>query len=141
MSAIDKQIDVNVSAADAWDALHDVSGYPDWIDGVALAYPEGVHRAHLDVEAGAGRRRLILVFSDEPDTKVMRWSILEGADLRGTFTVLARDGDLARVQAHVGYTPESAHAAFGGPTGLAQADAARNLVQHCLDRLKTHTER
>ncbi|MDF3289592.1 MULTISPECIES: SRPBCC family protein [Streptomyces] len=146
MSTIEKQIDVDVPAEVAWDCLHSVESYPQFVDGVREARPEGKRKAHLDLETGARVREVDTEITDRAKGgekgNVMLWHTAKGesADLKGAFTVRAIDDQHTQVQVRVEYDPERTREAFGGPRGFAQSDAIQELVQHDLEQFKDLVE-
>ncbi|GAA1899312.1 SRPBCC family protein [Streptantibioticus ferralitis] len=146
MSTIEKQIDVSVPADVAWDCLHSVESYPQFVDGVREARPEGKRRAHLDLEGGGKVREVDAEITDRAKSgtkgNVMLWHTAhgEGAELKGAFTVRAIDDQHTQVQVRVEYDPEKTRDTFGGPKGFAQSDAIQELVQHDLEKFKDLVE-
>jgi uncharacterized membrane protein len=146
MSTIEKQIDVDVPADVAWDCLHSVESYPQFVDGVREARPHGKSRAHLDLEPGGRLSGVDTEISDRAKGgekgNVMLWHTAKGesAELKGAFTVRSIDDRHTQVQVRVEYDPEKTREAFGGPKGFAQSDAIQELVQHDLEKFKDLVE-
>ncbi len=139
MSTLEEQIDVDAPAAVTWEYLHKVENYPQFIDGVRQARPEGHNRAHLDFEEGGRVRECDARITDRGQGKVMTWQT-EEADLKGAFTVRAIDDRHTQVQVRVEYDPARTRDTFGGPKGFAQSDRIQQLVRHDLERFKDLVE-
>lgn len=139
MSTLEEQIDVSVPADVAWNCLHRVEDYPQFIGGVRDAHGELGHRAHLDVEAGGHGLTIDADLNDEG--RGVQWQTVSGPQLSGSFSLLPLDPDHTRVQVRVEYDPAELHESFGGPKGFAQASAIEKLVREDLAHFKTLVER
>ncbi|MGP3951135.1 SRPBCC family protein [Streptomyces sp. 7N604] len=140
MSTLEEQIDIDVPAKVAWDCLHRVEDYPRFVGGVRNARTEGVHRAHLDIDAGDRVYRLDTEILDRGQGRLMMWRTTNGAHLQGTFSVLPLDPEHTRVQVRVEYDPDTVKETFGGPKGFAQASAIERLVREDLRQFKDLAE-
>lgn len=141
MSTLEEQIDINAPARQAWDCLHSVKSYPEFVDGVREARQEGKRRAHLGLEAKGGTHEVDAEISDRGRDQLMMWRTTKGAELEGTFTLLPIDDEHTRLQARVTYDPAKVNESFGGPKGFAQSDAIAGMVRHDLERFKDLVER
>ncbi|AEW97982.1 MULTISPECIES: SRPBCC family protein [Streptomycetaceae] len=141
MSVLEDQIEIGAAPEVVWDRLHEVSAYPQFVDGVRGARREGAHRARLDIEAGGRRRGCDAEFSDRGGGRVMMWHTTEGPDLEGAFSVRQLADGGTEVQVRVRYDPDRTREEFGGPRGFAQSDAIHEMVHRDLERLKALVER
>ncbi|MEV6315014.1 SRPBCC family protein [Streptomyces sp. NPDC051776] len=136
MSTLEEQIDIDVPAKVAWDYLHRVEDYPRFVGGVRDARTEGLHRAHLAIDAGDRVHEVDAEILDRGQGRLMMWRTTNGAHLRGTFSVLPLGPEHTRVQVRVQYDPDTVKEIFGGPKGFAQAHAIERLVRDDLQQLK-----
>ncbi|MCQ4085004.1 SRPBCC family protein [Streptomyces sp. RB6PN25] len=141
MSTLEEQIDINAPARQAWECLHSVKSYPEFVDGVRAARQEGTSRAHLDLDAGGKARVVDAEISDRGRDQLMMWRTTKGAELEGTFTLLPIDEQHTRLQARLTYDPAKVNESFGGPKGFAQSDAIAGMVRHDLEQFKALVER
>ncbi|MET8680681.1 SRPBCC family protein [Streptomyces sp. NPDC004647] len=141
MSTLEEQIDIDVPAKVAWDCLHRVEDYPQFVDGVRHARTEGKHRAHLAIKTSDRVYELDAEILDRGQGRLMMWRTVSGAHLAGTFSVLPLDPEHTRVQIRVEYDPETVKEEFGGPKGFAQASAIERLVRGDLRQLKDLAEK
>jgi uncharacterized membrane protein len=140
MSTLEEQIDINAPARQAWDCLHSVKSYPEFVEGVREARQEGKRRAHLDLDPKGKTREIDAEISDRGRDQLMMWRTTKGAELEGTFTLLPIDEQHTRLQARVTYDPVKVNESFGGPKGFAQSDTIAGMVRHDLERFKTLVE-
>jgi uncharacterized membrane protein len=144
MSRLEEQIDLNVPTEVAWEHLHRLDDYPQFVEGVREASAAGGGKARLGV-SGTGGGSLDAEFSDRTkahsDTREMTWRTRGGAKINGTCSVLPIDEQHSRVQVRMEYDPAELHAAFGGPKGFAQVSAIERTVRHDLERFKDFVER
>jgi uncharacterized membrane protein len=140
MSTLEEQIDVSAPAQVAWDCLHNVATYPEYVDGIRQARPEGKRRAHLDIDTGGRTRAFDAEITDRAQGQVMLWHTTKGAELKGAFSVLPIDDGHAQVQIRLEYDPAKTRETFGGPKGFAQSDAIQQLVRHDLEQFKAYVE-
>ncbi|MFI1966599.1 SRPBCC family protein [Streptomyces pathocidini] len=110
------------------------------MDGVRNARTQGAHRAHLDIEAGDRVYGLDTEILDRGQGRLMTWRIMNGAHLKGTFSVLPLDPQHTRVQVRVEYDPATVKETFGSPKGFAQVGAIERLVRDDLRHLKDLAE-
>ncbi|WP_431950934.1 SRPBCC family protein [Actinacidiphila sp. bgisy167] len=144
MSRLEEQIDLNVPTEVAWQHLHRLDDYPQFVEGVREASAAGGGKARLGV-SGTGGGSLEAEFSDRTkahsDTREMTWRTRGGAEITGTCSVLPIDEQHSRVQVRMEYDPAEVHDAFGGPKGFAQVSAIERTVRHDLERFKDFVER
>lgn len=141
MSTLEEQIDIGVPINTAWDSLHRVENYPQFLGGVRTARPEGEHSAHLDVDMHGRTQELEADITDHAEKRVMEWRTTSGPALAGTFSLLPIDRDHTRLQARFNYDPSTVKEAFGGPKGFAQATAIERIVRSDLEQFKELVER
>ncbi|BCK73380.1 hypothetical protein Srufu_073330 [Streptomyces libani subsp. rufus] len=140
MSTLEEHIDVSVPLDTAWDCLHRPETYPQFLDGVREARPEGEHRTHLDIDAGGRPQECVVEITDRTPENVMSWQTTSGPDLAGTFSLLPLDEQHTRVQARFEYDPGTIKETFGGPQGFAQASAIERGLRSDLEQLKQWVE-
>ncbi|MGW3242441.1 SRPBCC family protein [Streptomyces sp. NPDC001070] len=144
MSRLEEQIDLNVPTEVAWQHLHRVEEYPQFVGGVREARAEGDSKARLGV-SGSGRDSIDAEFSDRTkarsDTREMTWRTSGGAEITGTCSVLPIDEQHSRIQVRMEYDPAEIREAFGGPKGFAQVSAIERTVRDDLERFKDLVER
>ncbi|WUD73202.1 SRPBCC family protein [Streptomyces sp. NBC_00510] len=144
MSRLEEQIDLNVPTEVAWQHLHRLEEYPQFVAGVREAGATGDGKARLGV-SGAGGGLLDAEFSDRTkarsDTREMTWRTSGGAEITGTCSVLPIDEQHSRVQVRMEYDPAEIRDAFGGPKGFAQVSAIERTVRDDLERFKDLVER
>ncbi|MFJ2191291.1 SRPBCC family protein [Kitasatospora sp. NPDC087861] len=140
MSTLEEQIDIDAPVLAAWEQLHRVDEYPQFVDGVRSAHPHGRNLAHLGVRFGSAEREVDTEITDRGRGRVMSWRTLDGIPLRGTFALLPLDARHTRLQIRVEYDPEAVHEAFGGPRGFAQAGAIERTVRGDLKHFRELVE-
>ncbi|MFJ6622757.1 SRPBCC family protein [Kitasatospora sp. NPDC091335] len=140
MSTLEEQIDIAVPVLAAWEQLHRVHEYPQFVDGVRSAHPHGRNLAHLGVRIGGAERSVDTEITDRGRGRVMAWRTLDSVRLRGAFALLPLDAGHTRVQIRVEYDPDSMHREFGGPRGFAQAGAVERAVREDLDHFRELVE-
>ncbi|MGW6903080.1 SRPBCC family protein [Streptomyces sp. NPDC054940] len=140
MSTLEEHVDVGVPIDRAWDDLHRVENYPQFLAGVRGARTESGGRARLDVEAGGRAREVQAEVSDRAGERVLEWRTTGDPRLAGSFSLLAIDQGNTRVQARVEYDPGTVRETFGGPKGFAQANAIERLVRGDLEQFKEYVE-
>jgi uncharacterized membrane protein len=142
MSTLEEQIDVNASADTAWEHLHRVEAYPEFIGGVRQAQAgEGGHRAHLDLDPGGRLRVCDAEITDRGRGRMMAFKTTDSSHLSGTFSLLPIDERHTRVQLRLEYDPDEVRSTFGGPRGFAQSSAIERLVHDDLQHFKGLVER
>lgn len=140
MSTLEEQIDIAAPVLAAWEQLHRVHEYPQFVDGVRSAHPHGRNLAHLGVEVGGAEHSVDTEITDRGRGRVMAWRTLDPVRLRGAFALLPLDARHTRVQIRVEYDPEAVHRAFGGPRGFAQAGAIERTVREDLQHFRELVE-
>ncbi|TPQ15493.1 SRPBCC family protein [Streptomyces sporangiiformans] len=141
MSTLEEHVDIDVPIDTAWDSLHRVETYPQFLEGVRQARSEGDgSRAHLNVYAGGRAQEFDAEIVDYGDERLMEWQTTGGPELSGTFSLLPIDREHTRVQARIEYDPGAVKDAFGGPKGFAQANAIERLVRSDLEHFKELAE-
>lgn len=140
MARLEERIEVDAPADTAWDCLHTLERYPEFVDGLRLARPEGRHRARLSLDAGGASCECEAEIADRAQGRLMIWQTTRGPRLAGAFSVQPIDEVHSRVQVRVDYDPAEVREAFGGPHGFAQSDAIQRLVRGDLQRFKELVE-
>ncbi|MFD7905071.1 SRPBCC family protein [Kitasatospora sp. NPDC059722] len=140
MTMLEEQIDIAAPVLAAWEQLHRVHDYPQFVDGVRSAYPHGRNLAHLGVAIGGSERDVETEITDRGRGRVMAWRTLDGVRLRGAFALLPIDAGHTRLQIRVEYDPDAVHEAFGGPRGFAQAGAIERAVRGDLEHFRDLVE-
>ncbi|MER5755292.1 MULTISPECIES: SRPBCC family protein [unclassified Streptomyces] len=141
MSTLEEQVEVGVPIDKAWDSLHRLESYPEFVEGVRGARTEAGGRAHLDVEAGGRAREFDAEVSDRGRERVMEWHTTAAPELAGSFSLQPIDKNRTRVQARLEYDPDTIRETFGGPKGFAQANAIERHVRSDLEHFKEYVER
>jgi uncharacterized membrane protein len=140
MHTLEEQIDLEVPLQVAWEQLHRVHQYPDFVDGVKHAHTHGNHRAHFDIEVAGEDRVFEASLADHGENQMMDWRTLDSAHLRGTVVLRELDTGSTQMQVRVEYEPEAVHDAFGGPHGFAQSGAIERTVRGDLEQFKRKVE-
>ncbi|WP_316519813.1 SRPBCC family protein [Kitasatospora brasiliensis] len=140
MSTLEEQIDIAAPVLAAWEQLHRVHEYPQFVDGVRSAHPHGRNLAHLGVAVGGAERSVDTEITDRGRGRVMAFRTLDSLRLRGAFALRPLDAGHTRVQIRVEYDPEAVHREFGGPRGFAQAGAIERAVREDLDHFRQLVE-
>ncbi|GAA1933315.1 SRPBCC family protein [Kitasatospora viridis] len=140
MHTLEEQIDLDVPVQVAWEQLHRVHQYPEFVDGLKHAHAHGNHRAHLDIEVAGEERAFETAISDHGGNQVMDWRTLDGAHLHGTVVLRQLDPGTTQLQVRVEYEPEAVQEAFGGPHGFAQSGAIERTVRSDLAQFKRLVE-
>ncbi|MBV6698070.1 SRPBCC family protein [Kitasatospora aureofaciens] len=140
MNTLEEQIDITAPVLAAWEQLHRVHDYPQFVDGVRSASPHGQNLAHLGVEIGGAARDVETEITDRGRGRVMAWRTLDGLQLHGAFALLPLDPGHTRLQIRVEYDPEEVHEAFGGPRGFALAGAIERTVRGDLEHFRDLVE-
>ncbi|MER6298977.1 SRPBCC family protein [Kitasatospora sp. NPDC001539] len=140
MSTLEEQIDIDAPALAAWEQLHRVHEYPQFVEGVRSAHPHGRNLAHLGVRVGGTERSIDTEITDRGRGRVMAWRTLDSAHLRGAFALLPLDARHTRLQIRVEYDPDAVHREFGGPRGFAQAGAIERAVREDLEHFRQLVE-
>ncbi|MFJ9772528.1 SRPBCC family protein [Kitasatospora sp. NPDC101157] len=140
MTTLEEQIDIAAPALAAWEQLHRVHEYPQFVEGVRTAHPHGRNLAHLGVQVGTTERSVDTEITDRGRGRVMAWRTLDSVHLRGAFALLPLDAGHTRLQIRVEYDPEALHRAFGGPRGFAQAGAIERAVRGDLEHFRELVE-
>ncbi|MFD7582585.1 SRPBCC family protein [Kitasatospora sp. NPDC059811] len=140
MSILEEQIDLAVPVLVAWEQLHRVHEYPQFVDGVRSAHPHGRNLAHLGVEVDGAERAVDTEITDRGRGRVMSWRTLDEPRLHGAFALLPLDARHTRLQIRVEYDPEAMHEAFGGPRGFALAGAIERTVRDDLEHFRELVE-
>ncbi|MFD8780795.1 SRPBCC family protein [Kitasatospora sp. NPDC059599] len=140
MSTLEEQIDIAAPVLAAWEQLHRVHEYPQFVDGVRSAHPHGRNLAHLGVAVGGAEHAVDTEITDRGRGRVMAWRTLEPLRLSGAFALLPLDARHTRMQIRVEYDPEAVHRTFGGPRGFAQAGAIERTVREDLEHFRELVE-
>ncbi|MGW3039756.1 SRPBCC family protein [Kitasatospora sp. NPDC001159] len=140
MSTLEEQIDIAAPVLVAWDQLHRVHEYPQFVDGVRSAHPHGRNLAHLGVRVGDAELSVDTEITDRGRGRVMAWRTLSSAHLSGAFALLPLDARRTRLQIRVEYDPEAVQHEFGGPRGFAQAGAIERAVRGDLEHFRELVE-
>ncbi|MFJ9446892.1 SRPBCC family protein [Kitasatospora sp. NPDC101235] len=140
MSTLEEQIDIAVPVLAAWEQLHRVHEYPQFVEGVRSAHPHGRNLAHLGVEIDGAERSVDAEITDRGRGRVMAWRTLDVLRLHGAFALMPLDARHTRVQIRVEYDPEAVHREFGGPRGFALAGAIERAVREDLDHFRELVE-
>ncbi|MFG3053241.1 SRPBCC family protein [Kitasatospora sp. NPDC048239] len=133
MSTLEEQIDIDAPVLAAWEQLHRVHDYPQFVGGVRSAYPHGRNLAHLGVEIDGAERDVETEITDRGRGRVMSWRTGDDLRLSGAFALRALDQAHTRLQIRLEYDPEAVHEAFGGPRGFALAGAIERAVRADLE--------
>lgn len=136
MTTLEEQIDITAPVLAAWEQLHRVHEYPQFVDGVRSAHPHGRNLAHLGVRIGTAERSVDTEITDRGRGRVMAWRTLDSVHLSGAFALLPLDARHTRLQIRVEYDPEAVHREFGGPRGFAQAGAIERTVREDLEHFR-----
>lgn len=140
MTTLEEQIDVDVPVQVAWEQLHRVSQYPQFVAGLRHAHSHGSNRAHCDTEIGGTERAFETAISDHGEKQVMNWQTLDTAHLRGTFALRSLENGSTQIQVRVEYDPEAVREVYGGPHGIAQSHAMEETVRGDLAQFKALVE-
>ena len=140
MTTLEEQIDIAAPVLAAWEQLHRVNEYPQFVDGVRSAQSHGRNLAHLGVEVGGSEWSVDTEITDRGRGRVMAWRTLDSVHLRGAFALLPLDPRHTRLQIRVEYDPEALHREFGGPRGFAQAGAIERAVRDDLEHFRELVE-
>jgi uncharacterized membrane protein len=140
MSTLEEQIDIAAPVLAAWEQLHRVREYPQFVDGVRSAHPHGRNLAHLGVRVSGTEHAVDTEITDLGRGRVMSWRTLNSAHLRGAFALLPLDARHTRLQIRVEYDPEAVQREFGGPRGFAQAGAIERAVREDLEHFRELVE-
>ncbi|MEV0187903.1 SRPBCC family protein [Kitasatospora purpeofusca] len=140
MSTLEEQIDIDAPVLAAWEQLHRVHEYPQFVDGVRTAQPHGRNLAHLAVEVAGAERDVETEITDRGRGRVMAWRTLDGPELHGAFALRPLDAAHTRVQVRVEYDPGAVREAFGGPGGFALAGAIERTVRSDLEHFRELVE-
>lgn len=137
---LEEQINVGVPVDTAWEHLHRIEEYPQFIDGVMQASARGRSRAHLNLEVRGTERELDADITDRGQERVMSWQTTEEPKISGTFALRSIDDGNTQVQIRLEYDPEEVKATLGGPKGFAQVSAIERTVRSDLEQFKRLVE-
>ncbi|TQF01702.1 cyclase [Kitasatospora acidiphila] len=140
MHTLEEQIDLDVPMQVAWEQLHRVHQYPDFVDGVKHAHAHGNHRAHLETEVRGQERVFETEITDRGGDQVMNWRTMDGAHLNGTVVLRQLDAGSTQMQVRLEYEPDAVHQTYGGPRGFAQSGAIERTVRGDLEHFKQLVE-
>jgi uncharacterized membrane protein len=140
MRTLEEQIEISAPASEAWEHLHRIDEYPQFINGVMDASALGRTRAHLNVDVAGSQQEFDAEITDRGQDRVMSWQTVEGPKLSGTFALRALDEDHTQVQIRLEYDPDTVKETLGGPKGFAQVSAIERTVRADLEQFKRLVE-
>lgn len=138
MTTHEQSIDVDVPADVAWDQLHRMESYPQFIEGLQNIEQRGQEQAHVQLKAdGRGQLGCDTEIIDRRPNEQMAWRITSGGpQLGGTIDLQALDDQHTTIQVRLEYDPQELRDMFG----LNGSNAVRTTVRNDLEKFKSLVE-
>lgn len=136
MRTLDEQIEINASAEETWQRLHQVEEYPRFIGGVLRATTGSGNRARLEVRAGGSERTFDAELTDRGQERTLNWRTTAEPALKGSCALYPVDAEHTKLEVQIEYDPDTVRDAFGGPRGFAQSNLIAQAVRADLEQFK-----
>jgi uncharacterized membrane protein len=142
VTTLEQSIDVNVPAKVAWDQLHRMDSYPQFIEGLQSARKQDPEHVRLQINANGGPQiKCETEIIDSRPNELMKFRIMNGGPkLAGTVELRPLDDRHTKVHVQLEYDPQEITRSFG-LSSPKQESAIKSTLKNDLEMFKALVER
>lgn len=128
MSRIEESIDVDVSAATAYEQWSRVEEFPRFMEGVESVHRTGDNKLHWRASIAGKSEEWTAFITEEIPEKRIAWASDDGVHNAGVVTFHPLDEGKARIMLQMEYKPEGAIESVGDAVGITAHRVKNDLA-------------